>query len=186
MNHARLFSALAAGLCATLGLLTFGATEARAMNCDRYAANAVQHQRTNLARRCGFRGQRWHTNFGGHKTWCVFTNGRVRQREHRHRVSKLASCKLTVIPPKPQPVPAPKPQGAVGTLLPHAAFCQNYASRSTEIARRIRRVCKSGYYRVDFNGQLRKCLSWSDSRRRATADGGIAVLIRALEICPRR
>ncbi len=60
--------------------------------CRNYARAAVNHQRANVARRCGYRGSRWQANYGNHYNWCIRTSQNARNYEHSQRVAALRRC----------------------------------------------------------------------------------------------
>ncbi len=314
----------------TMMFLLPSAPHARADFCWKYAKTAVQQQKANIDRRCGFSGARWHLDRGRHRLWCNFVSRRTANRETRIRARMLRGCpRVVIVPPRRQPrndnpnrnmpdrcrdyanraveaynrysrqgcrlsaprgftpnytyckrvspmqaeqalsnmiaqgeaclanrrrPPAPRvdpgkrsrcngyARDAVelvahyrkfGCALPGAASyntfyarcmrlpdgredlllkplrdagnacirsrnsrtapapggsktCRNYARRAYALTRTIRDVCSSGHYRVDYNSELRACMSWPPSRRAAMAADGLRVLADALARCPRR
>jgi hypothetical protein len=60
--------------------------------CRNYATAAVNHNRQNIARRCGYRGARWQSNYANHYNWCVRTSQNMRNYEHNQRVAALRRC----------------------------------------------------------------------------------------------
>ena len=58
--------------------------------CARYARVALEQQDDNLARSCGYRGSRWHRNYGLHYRWCLTTPARTRNKERLAR--DTAAC----------------------------------------------------------------------------------------------
>lgn len=77
----------------------------RSMNCLRYAEKAVAQYHEMRALGCGFTGNRWSAESGGHNSWCsgVSKVDRDGETETRHRM--LARCRerasrpLTPVPP---------------------------------------------------------------------------------------
>jgi hypothetical protein len=60
--------------------------------CRAYADNAVQLNRINHRRNCGYRGTRWSYNRLAHFRWCISAPPAARQREVRARVDQLRAC----------------------------------------------------------------------------------------------
>lgn len=62
--------------------------------CAEYAHTAVEAQRANIARSCGFRGDMWSDNERNHYRWCTQqTRPSVRGRETARRDEMLLSCR---------------------------------------------------------------------------------------------
>jgi len=61
--------------------------------CNRYADTAVNQNRQNIRRRCGFRGNRWSNNRAGHFNWCMRVSRRSANAETNGRVSQLRNCR---------------------------------------------------------------------------------------------
>lgn len=122
-------------ICITGALTsTIASTNVSALNCDVYASEAVGHQQLNESLKCGFTGDRWHTNSGGHHLWCTFTNDRQRQAHHDYRIQKISECKLVVLPGKVQVVPAPKTSGPVAKGI-DGAWCNDWAYNQADLAK---------------------------------------------------
>ncbi len=98
-----------AALSLFLPILTFlallqSAPPARADYCWRYANTAIQQQKENINRRCGFSGPRWHLDRNRHRLWCNFVSRRVANRETLARRQMLRRCpKVVIIKPRRQP-----------------------------------------------------------------------------------
>jgi len=60
--------------------------------CRAYADNAVQLNRINQRRNCGYRGTRWSYDRIAHFRWCISVPPAARQRETRARVDQLRAC----------------------------------------------------------------------------------------------
>ena len=60
--------------------------------CARYARVALEQHNENLAKSCGYRGSRWHSNYGLHYRWCLKTPARERNKERLARRNKLDRC----------------------------------------------------------------------------------------------
>ncbi|MHA1537478.1 MAG: LCCL domain-containing protein, partial [Alphaproteobacteria bacterium] len=61
--------------------------------CRNYAQNAVNQNRQNLRRRCGYGGGRWQSNYRAHYNWCLRANNNWRQRETNARNIGLRRCR---------------------------------------------------------------------------------------------
>jgi hypothetical protein len=67
--------------------------EARHQICDRYALDALEGQRENLWRRCGYSGPLWAPDFQRHYEWCMTASpGSELDTEHG-RTAALAACR---------------------------------------------------------------------------------------------
>ena len=60
--------------------------------CRRYADRAVNQNRTNLRRGCGFTGNRWSNNWNGHYNWCRRVSASTSRHEDQARVNALNRC----------------------------------------------------------------------------------------------
>lgn len=61
--------------------------------CGDYARTAVQQQEENLARRCGYTGAPWHSNYGEHFQWCQSVPAERSSAETAMRQGKLNECR---------------------------------------------------------------------------------------------
>ncbi len=64
--------------------------------CVRYAEKSIAQYDSNLAQRCGFRGERWHGNFRRHYRYCKNTKPRRREAVLEDRADALAECRTRV------------------------------------------------------------------------------------------
>lgn len=90
--------ALAGAVVAAVVALTAGGSllpgEARAqVSCDWYARTALEQQRLNLERNCGFEGSSWSTDRSRHLAWCKSTSPDEWKRQAQLRDQQLAKCK---------------------------------------------------------------------------------------------
>ena len=60
--------------------------------CHSYATNAVAQQATNNFQDCGFGGDRWNSNFGGHYDWCLGQSEGTLEVERAGRQADLDKC----------------------------------------------------------------------------------------------
>ena len=115
--------------------------------CRNYATAAVNQQRNNLSRRCGYRGTRWQTNYANHYNWCIRAPQHARNREHNARVNQLRRC-----------------TGGGNA----AAYCRNYATAAVNQQRaNIARRC--GYrgtrWQTNYANHYNWCIRSPQSAR---------------------
>jgi hypothetical protein len=60
--------------------------------CQTYASQATSQQTINQTRACGFAGDRWSDNWGGHFNWCLGASDEQLQAENGARESELNRC----------------------------------------------------------------------------------------------
>jgi len=154
-----------AALMATLG----GAAASADPFCERYAAQAVEHNAQARANNCGFSGKNWNSNTGGHYQFCVQVGQREAQTYERGRAQAIETC-------------ASKNKGAPGKNENGA--CQSYARKYTAIYREAARLCKNVPYRL--GDPLRACLSWPASKRARNMDQAIGKILEVKATCKRR
>lgn len=61
--------------------------------CRDYAQQAVEANRINQRRNCGYRGARWQSNGRNHFQWCMNVNRAAANRETRARQVQLQNCR---------------------------------------------------------------------------------------------
>jgi len=61
-------------------------------NCEWYANLALQQQKMNLDRTCGFAGPAWSTNRSAHLNWCATVAPEVWKAQAKQRDQMLAKC----------------------------------------------------------------------------------------------
>lgn len=64
----------------------------QAINCDWYANTALQQQKLNVDRKCGFKGESWHSDRAAHVEWCRSTSPDQWRRQAQFREQELAKC----------------------------------------------------------------------------------------------
>lgn len=80
--------------------------------CGQYGMTAARQAQENVARGCGFTGDRWNAAYLPHFAWCQSpgVSDADLKRESDARVAALAACRPgTVTPPPPPPPPPPSP-----------------------------------------------------------------------------
>ncbi len=83
------------------------------IRCGQYALAAKKQASENVARGCGYTGDRWQADYQPHFLWCeaAATTDEELARETGARTAALAQCRPTVTPPTPAP-PPPAPPAA--------------------------------------------------------------------------
>lgn len=61
-------------------------------NCDWYALNALEQQRRNIERGCGFDGPSWSSDRSRHLAWCKSSSPDEWKRQSQLREQQLAKC----------------------------------------------------------------------------------------------
>ncbi|MGF1651416.1 MAG: hypothetical protein ACFCUN_13305 [Hyphomicrobiaceae bacterium] len=62
-------------------------------NCEMYGRLALQQQRENEQRSCGFTGPSWSTDLRAHISWCSTVSPEQWRAELQKRAAMLAECK---------------------------------------------------------------------------------------------
>lgn len=75
---------------ALLGALS-GAAQAQA-TCDWYAKTAMEQQKINVDRKCGFKGESWSSDRASHIAWCASVGPDMWKRQAQFRDQELAKC----------------------------------------------------------------------------------------------
>lgn len=60
--------------------------------CDTYAKRAVEQNEQNIRNQCGFKGQRWSSNYENHYNWCRNTSKGAADSEIQKRDNDLKNC----------------------------------------------------------------------------------------------
>ena len=85
--------AIAMAVASTMGLsMVAVSTSAQANNCDTYGKLALRQARTNVQRKCGNVGPRWHTKLDEHKAWCASVGPTEWRNELKKREAALKRC----------------------------------------------------------------------------------------------
>lgn len=67
--------------------------------CTRYAKEAVEHQRLNVDKGCGFTGPRWDANQAVHEGWCrALPSPDLAAAESKERIARLSACQSSGAP----------------------------------------------------------------------------------------
>lgn len=69
-----------------------GAQEIVQATCDWYANTALQQQKSNVDRKCGFKGESWSFDRGSHMAWCQSVGPDQWRRQAQFRDQELARC----------------------------------------------------------------------------------------------
>lgn len=120
-----------------------GGGNGQAQFCNNYANTAVNQNRQNINRRCGFSGARWHHNFQTHRQWCMATPSDIVNGETRARNNKLRQC------------------NAGGGVNNRERFCNNYANTAVSQFRNSNnRRCgfRGARWHANFNQHKSWCL----------------------------
>lgn len=80
-----------AGALALLATLLTGPVQAQA-TCDWYANTALQQQKQNIDRKCGFKGESWSFDRAAHLQWCQSVAPDQWRRQAQFRDQELAKC----------------------------------------------------------------------------------------------
>jgi len=66
----------------------------RPTRCKQYAEDAVQHERTNIEKECGYESKHWTTVYATHFDGCMAEtiDSKAPTQEHNQRVAKLKEC----------------------------------------------------------------------------------------------
>lgn len=87
----RILALAAIPVLAAAPLLQAPAAHAQA-SCDWYARKALEQQRANIERQCGFKGPSWTSDYKEHLTWCKSTSPDDWKRQAQMRDQQLAKC----------------------------------------------------------------------------------------------
>lgn len=60
--------------------------------CDWYANTALQQQKINVDRKCGFKGESWSFDRSSHMAWCQAVGPDQWKRQAQFRDQELAKC----------------------------------------------------------------------------------------------
>ena len=61
-------------------------------SCDWYAKTALEQQKVNLDRKCGFKGESWSTDLSSHMNWCRDVPPDRWKQQAQLRDQQLAKC----------------------------------------------------------------------------------------------
>jgi len=129
--------------------------------CRNYASTAVDRNRQNISRRCGYSGNRWSNDYKGHYNWCTGVSRSTANGETNARTRDLERC------------------GGEGGSN---SFCRNYASTAVDRNRQnISRRC--GYSGNRWSNDYKGHYNWCTGVSRSTANGETNARTRDLERC---
>lgn len=82
-----------AAIALGVGLASAGSSAfAQAATCDWYANTALQQQKVNVERKCGFKGDSWSFDRGSHILWCQSVAPDQWKRQAQFREQELVKC----------------------------------------------------------------------------------------------
>ncbi len=120
-----------------------GGNAANENRCRQYATNAVQQNKVNLNRKCGFAGRLWTANFTHHYNWCLFAGVADTQQGFRDRDNALKRCPATTTI-----------GGGNGIIVQSATYGDNCGVAIGNVTHHIARACNgkpSCGYTVNYN-----------------------------------
>ena len=142
--------------------------------CIAYANGAVNQQRKNLARQCGYRGSRWQLNFRRHKNWCMNVSRRARIAEVNARSRALRRCGVGGN--------ANQGNGGQPAVSRKDRFCNRYAYTAvTQNRRNINMVCR--YRGSRWQDSFARHKNWCMRVSRRSANLETLARKRALRSC---
>ena len=89
-------TALISGTAYVLTLLAgvvITAQPANAQDCKWYGTTSMKQQQINEKKKCGFSGDKWHSDFGKHLAWCGSVSADEWKAAAKDRKGMLKSCK---------------------------------------------------------------------------------------------
>lgn len=89
MAHHRTIAAAAALISGLFGAVSSVSAQA---TCDWYANTALQQQKANVDRKCGFKGESWSFDRGAHILWCQSVGPDQWKRQAQFREQELTKC----------------------------------------------------------------------------------------------
>ena len=129
-----------------------GFKEDRAAVCSQYARRGVEQNQENLAKKCGYSGSAWHSDYNSHYGWCMTAERSAIDGGTRFRDDELKKC------------------GAAGD---NRARCDQYARTAVaQNQENLNRKCGFGgdawnaNYNAHFDWCMRVDRSWPDSENR--------------------
>ncbi|MHB8880916.1 MAG: hypothetical protein ACYC69_05305 [Thermodesulfovibrionales bacterium] len=132
--------------------------------CEQYAKTAVDQNSLNNRKGCGYGGDRWHSNYQKHLSWCRSVDRRDADSEAGARADDLARCD----------------SGGGG----NRDFCRSYArSAVKQNNRNKRRGC--GYMDDRWHSNYQRHLRWCLTVDRSEAESQTDARDGELEVCRR-
>ncbi len=92
MAFLRSVAAFSAFVAFGLGLGVAAQTASAQATCDWYANTALQQQKLNVDRKCGFKGLSWSFDRTSHMQWCQSVSPEQWKRQAQLRDQELAKC----------------------------------------------------------------------------------------------
>lgn len=86
------FRTFAAVVAAGLAAATLALPASAQSTCDWYANTALQQQKLNIDRKCGFKGESWSFDRAAHMQWCQGVAPDQWRRQAQLRDQELAKC----------------------------------------------------------------------------------------------
>lgn len=86
------FTQLAAIVAFGAGVLSAGTPVFAQATCDWYANTALQQQKVNVERKCGFKGESWSFDRTAHMQWCQSVGPDQWRRQAQFREQELGKC----------------------------------------------------------------------------------------------
>ncbi len=129
--------------------------------CRQYASTAVSQNQENLARKCGFTGTRWTSDYQGHYKWCMGVQQSYASSETLARANALRQCQS-------------RPD--------HGPRCQKYASTAVS-QNRENQLRRCGYTGARWTGDYQGHYKWCMSASQSLADSETMARANALRQC---
>jgi hypothetical protein len=129
--------------------------------CDQYSRSGISQNEENLRRRCGYTGDRWHSDYNRHFSWCMGRDKEVSSSETRVRDEELKKC------------------GQQGDKRP---FCQSYAQTAvSQNEENLRKKC--GYAGGRWNSNYDAHFDWCMGIDKGAADSETNIRYEELKKC---
>ena len=88
-----LLRVIVAAFAAVGTVVVAGASPVHAQaNCEWYARTALRQQQINEERKCGFKGEAWHSDLKAHLNWCASVSPDAWKDQAKTRDQQLAQC----------------------------------------------------------------------------------------------
>ncbi|MCP5266926.1 MAG: hypothetical protein H6934_12490 [Burkholderiaceae bacterium] len=157
-NARRLISRISLALAVSTALVGAVHPQGSQRFCTDYASSAVSQNRENIAKRCGFGGARWTSDYNGHRNWCLRASSAQANAERNARTQSLRQCGSST------------------------SFCESYARSAVEQARQSQQR-RCGFSGARWTTDYRGHLDWCKRVSRSTANGERTARTRDLNAC---